>query len=86
MSSVNFNPQDAFTKADLILFRDKKINEAERAYKQILSQLQRPENFNTRFCIEALNSIAYCVKQRVDFQQLEIESGKIKANGMKAIL
>ena len=46
--------EDLFTQADLLLFRDKEFEQAEKIYRQILEIDQSS--------IEALNSIAYCIK------------------------
>ncbi len=46
--------EDAFQEADALLFKERKFDEAQQRYQEIL-QLE-PAN------IDAMNSIAYCVK------------------------
>eukprot|EP00347_Sterkiella_histriomuscorum_P012671 403367671 len=49
--------EELFQQADVLLFKNKNCNEAERLYQQILEV--DPRN------IDALNSISYCIKFRV---------------------
>lgn len=48
--------EDIFQKADLLLFKEKNFDQAEKLFRQVL-QLD-PKN------IDAFNSIAYCIKFR----------------------
>jgi hypothetical protein len=46
-----------FQRADLLLFKEKNFSEAEKVYRQILESDARN--------IDALNSIAYCIRYRI---------------------
>jgi hypothetical protein len=57
---------DLFSRADVLLFKDKKYHDAERLYRQILD-MEKAEGeleMNHRNCIDALNSLGYCIKFR----------------------
>ena len=63
---------DLFAQADLLLFKEKKYHEAESLYRQIIAieggkvDLEK----NERNCIDALNSIGYCIKFRTTLLDL----------------
>ena len=57
---------DLFSKADVLLFKDRKYHEAEKLYRQVL-YIEKAEgelNMNYRNCIDAYNSLGYCIKFR----------------------
>ena len=64
---------DLFSKADILLFKDKKYHEAEKIYQTILEMEKAANNendMNHRNCIDALNSIGYCLKFRTSLQDM----------------
>ena len=66
MLKPNQTTTDLFAQADLLLFKDKKYYEAEAIYSQIL-QIEKnavDAERNERNCIDALNSMGYCIKFR----------------------
>lgn len=56
--------------ADSLLFKESKYDQAEKIYKQILkiqggmNQMPSQNQRNDRVMIDALNSIAYCIKYK----------------------
>ena len=72
---------DLFAQADLLLFKEKRYHEAETLYSQIISIEKKASELekNDRNCIDALNSMGYCIKFRTSLQDMlddkEIEEG-----------
>ena len=82
MLKPNQTTTDLFAQADLLLFKDKKYYDAEALYAQIL-QIEKSAaeaERNERNCIDALNSMGYCIKFRTSLQDMlsdkEIEDGQ----------
>lgn len=62
--------QDLFMQADSLLFKENKYEKAEKIYNSILriqsgiNQIPSSNQKNERVIIDALNSIAYCIKYK----------------------
>ena len=78
----NESISDLFAKADLLLFKEKKYHQAETLYHQILAlEKITPDSLkNDRNCIDALNSIGYCIKFRTSLVDMledkEVQEGE----------
>ena len=72
--------QELFSQADVLLFKERKYAEAEAMFNQILkieadaTEMEKSD----RNCIDAYNSIGYCVKFRTSLKDL-IEDSPISS-------